>query len=123
MFFGIGGNNYADLLEDNLPNLLEDFPLNIRRTMWFQYDGALSHNSSRRVRHYLNTQFTNSWIGPARSLDLNPLDFFVELFEKFYLPRSVESLKDLKEKLYCAVGNITSKMLQLCLIHRVNVCI
>lgn len=129
----VGGNDYADFLEENLPNLLEDFPLNIRRTMWFQHDGAPPHNS-RRVRNYLDTQFPNSWIGrggpvawPARSPDLNPLDFFLWSFLKSFIYQDpVESLEELEEKLHCAVGNITPEMLQLTqqsLIHRANACI
>ena len=46
------------------------------------HDGAPTH-FSRVVREYLNVRLREKWIGrggpiqwPARSLDLNPLDFF-----------------------------------------------
>lgn len=77
------GDNYVEFLIENLPDVLEDLPLHIRETMWFQHDGAPPHNS-RHARHYLNTNFQNSWIGrggpiawPARSPDLNRLDYFL----------------------------------------------
>lgn len=77
------GNNYADFLQHNLLDLFEDFPLNIYKNTWFQYDGA-PPRYMLRVRRYLDVQFPNSWIGrsgpvawPARSLDLNPLDFIL----------------------------------------------
>ncbi|EZA52871.1 hypothetical protein X777_07689 [Ooceraea biroi] len=51
--------------------------------MWFQHDGAPAH-FSLNVRQYLDQRFLNRWIGrggpvawPARSPDLNPLDFFL----------------------------------------------
>lgn len=51
--------------------------------MWFQHDGAPPHFSVD-VRNHLNATFHGRWIGrgsrtpwPARSPDLNSLDFFV----------------------------------------------
>jgi hypothetical protein len=53
------------------------------RDMWFQHDGAPAHFSAQTQQH-LNTQFPDRWLGrsgpvswPARSPDLNPLDFFL----------------------------------------------
>ena len=74
---------YADFLENSLPGLLEDIPLNIRRNMLFRQDGATPH-FALRVRAILNRQLPNRWIGrggpiqwPARSPDLNVLDFYL----------------------------------------------
>ncbi|KMQ84872.1 hypothetical protein RF55_16973 [Lasius niger] len=73
---------YLQFLQHVLPDLLEDVPLNIRRDMWFQHDGTPPH-FSLDVREYLDQNFPNRWIGredpiawPARSPDLNPLNFF-----------------------------------------------
>ncbi|CAF4928630.1 unnamed protein product [Pieris macdunnoughi] len=73
---------YLDFLQNHLPNLLEDVPLTILRDMWFQQDGCPAHYS-RLVRNHLNEEYPDRWIGrggtiswPARSPDLNPLDFF-----------------------------------------------
>lgn len=77
----LNGLNYREHLV-NLPNLLDDLPLAIRRDMWFMHDGAPPH-FSLDVRNHLNVNFPNRWIGrgndapvnwPPRSPDLTPLD-------------------------------------------------
>ena len=76
------GHSYMMFLQNVLFQLLEDVPLAIRRGMWYQHDGAPAHYYAG-ARHFLDAQFTNRWIGrngpvawPARSPDMNPLDFF-----------------------------------------------
>jgi len=71
------GEAYLRFLQEELPRLLEDVPLN------FQHDGAPPH-SSREVTNFLNYRFAEQWIGrggphnwPARSPDLSPLDYCV----------------------------------------------
>lgn len=66
-----------------MPVLLEDVPLRARETLIFQHDGAPPHYT-RRVREILDERFPDKWIGrggpitwPARSPDLNVLDYFV----------------------------------------------
>jgi hypothetical protein len=70
-------------LDAELPNLLEDISLVFRINDWFQHDGTPPH-FSRRAREILDQQYPDRWIGrggprnwPARSPDLNPLDFFL----------------------------------------------
>ena len=79
----LNGENYLQFLQEELPELLEDVPLDVRRRMWFQHDGAPAH-STRIVRDWLDQRFPGRWIGrggpvswPLRSPDLNPLDFFL----------------------------------------------
>lgn len=79
----LNGRNYRRFLEDNLPILLEDVPILMRNRMWFMHDGAPAHFSVL-AREYLNQNFNNRWIGrggteswPARSPDLNSLDYFL----------------------------------------------
>lgn len=74
---------YHAFLRDILPELMEDIPLEVRRNMWFQHDGAPPHFSNN-VRDFLNDTYGRRWIGrggpvnwPPRSPDLTPLDFFV----------------------------------------------
>ena len=74
---------YADFLLDELPLLLEDVPLDTRRQLIFQHDGAPPHYS-RQARQRLDEIFPGRWIGrggpnqwPARSPDLTPLDFYL----------------------------------------------
>ena len=70
-------------LQRVLPELLEDVPLAVRERIWIQHDGAPPHFSVD-VRNHLNAVFPDRWIGrggpipwPARSPDLNPLDYFL----------------------------------------------
>lgn len=77
------GPIYLNFLEEILPELLEDVPLDIRQQMWLQHDGAPAHFSVA-VRAHLNETFGGRWIGrggpvawPPRSPDLTPLDFFL----------------------------------------------
>lgn len=78
----LNGHNF---LVNQLPVLLEDVPIDLRRHMWFMHDGAPAH-FSLIVRNWLSQPFNYGlhWIGrdgpvawPARSPDLNPLDFFL----------------------------------------------
>jgi hypothetical protein len=78
----LNGAGYLNFLQNHLPEVLEEVPLNIRQRMWFQHDGAPAHNAII-ARHHLNHEFPRRWIGrgsefpwPARSPDLNPLDFY-----------------------------------------------
>lgn len=77
------GETYHHFLENELPLLLEDVPIIIRRRMWFMHDGAPPHFSVI-VREFLNNVFPDHWIGrgsphpwPPRSPGHNPLDFCV----------------------------------------------
>ena len=77
------GEVYLRFLQEELPHLLEDVPLNKRGCVCFQHNRAPPH-SSREVRNFLNSRFPGWWIGrgsphnwPARSPDLSPLDYCV----------------------------------------------
>ncbi|XP_039309087.1 uncharacterized protein LOC120358566 [Solenopsis invicta] len=79
----LNGVSYVEFLSENLPDFLEDVPLADRNKIIFQQDGAGPHNA-RVVTNFLNEQFPDRWMGrygpirwPARSPDLNPLDFFL----------------------------------------------
>jgi hypothetical protein len=79
----LNAERYAEFIENDLPELLQDVPLCIRQSLIFQHDGAPAY-SSRRVKTILNTRFPERWIGrggpitwPARSPDMNVLDYFV----------------------------------------------
>jgi hypothetical protein len=81
------GDTYANSLQDELPAILVNVPLQ-RRRMYYQHDGAPPH-FSQVVRQYLNHKFPNRWIGrggiqnwPPRSPDLNPLDYHVRGYMK-----------------------------------------
>ena len=64
------GPLYRMFLEDVLPRLLEDVPLDIHRTIWYQHDGAPAHYHAN-ARQLLDEVFSNRWIGrkgPSRGL-------------------------------------------------------
>lgn len=57
----VRGHSYLNFLENNLPDLLGDLPLNVRRNMWFQQDGAPAHREDGVVKH-LDERFPGRWI-------------------------------------------------------------
>lgn len=79
----LNGEKYRDILENELPTLLEDLSLEVRNIMWFQHDGCPAHYSLV-ARETLDRKFSDRWIGragpvnwPARSPDLTSPDFFL----------------------------------------------
>jgi hypothetical protein len=79
----LSGPAYSVFLQEVLQVLFEDVPPAVQSDMCFQHDGMPVHFSARTQQH-LNTQFSDRWLGrgspvslPVRSLDLNPLDFFL----------------------------------------------
>lgn len=77
----LNGEAYVQFLREVHPVLLEEVPLGVRRDMFFMHDGAPAH-FSQVARQHLTETYANQWIGrggpvnwPARSPDLNPLDF------------------------------------------------
>ncbi|XP_023313209.1 uncharacterized protein LOC111693200 [Anoplophora glabripennis] len=78
----LNGADYRQFLEEVLPELLEDVPLQVRENMYFMHDGAPAH-FSLVARQYLDDEYQDRWIGrggphpwPPRSPELNCLDFF-----------------------------------------------
>lgn len=85
-FFYDGSLNGLRYVREILGGLVDEFqvalPLSACARVWFQHDGAPPHSSSAACR-WLDGRFPEQWIGrggpvtwPARSPDLNPLDFF-----------------------------------------------
>ena len=56
------GDIYTNLLQHELPALLENVSLQTPQQMYYQHDGAPPH-FSQVVRQYLNHKFPNQWIG------------------------------------------------------------
>lgn len=74
---------YLQILREFLEPLIDDLPLRDLENIYFQQDGAPSHNAGIITR-FLNEQFGDNWLGnrgpvhwPARSPDMTPLDFYV----------------------------------------------
>lgn len=110
----LNGEVYLNFLVNHLPGLLENVPLQLRRNMFLQQDGAPPHNC-RIVFDYLNTHFPNHWIGthgpvswPPQSPDLTPDDFFLwgTLKNSVYKSRC-NNIEELKQKIIDACNNIS----------------
>ncbi|XP_003748606.1 uncharacterized protein LOC100908051 [Galendromus occidentalis] len=112
----LSGADYQRFLQNELVDLLDDFPLQLRREMIFMQDGAPAHNA-RDTMNILRNMFpgrvlaTNGDIKwPARSPDLTPLDFYLwgkvkdEVYHVSNLPYETE--EDLKAKVTEVIRNI-----------------
>lgn len=106
--------NYLVFLQQVLEDHLDDLPLDVWNAMWFQHDGAPPH-VGRLVREHLDARFPERWIGrfgpvawPARSPDLNPLDFFFwgRMDALVYEDGAAESEEDLIGRIVAAAGEI-----------------
>lgn len=115
----LNGRIYHDFLENELPVLLENVPLDIRQKIWFQQDGAPPHFSAN-VREWLDRNFNDMWIGrgaaiawPARSPDLTGMDFFLWGYVKDIVYRDTPTtVDDMKNRIRRAFASITQQMLQ-----------
>ena len=100
------GTKYVDFLSTRLHEILEEVPVDIRLGMRFTHDGAPPH-SSRVARQFLNQHFANKWIGrggpvvwPARSPDLNPLDFHLSgHLKSIVYATSIENAEILRDRI------------------------
>ncbi|KAL6421387.1 hypothetical protein ACFW04_011812 [Cataglyphis niger] len=110
---------YVDFLTENLPDFLEDVSLFERNEIVFQQDGAGPHNA-RIVTNYLNEHFPGCWMGrygpirwPARSPDLNPLDFFLWGYCKEVIYKTLpEDIEELETRLRHAIWNVDEKIME-----------
>lgn len=107
----LNGAGYLELLQRQIGDMVSQ--LNEANLIW-QQDGAPVHNIAA-VREFLNDNY-GTWIGrggtiswPARSPDLNPLDFFLwgHLKQVIY-EMGGNSLEELKNKIRTEVENLNS---------------
>lgn len=130
------GENYLDFLQNTLPELLEDLPLQLRRDMWFMQDGAPPH-FSLNVRNHLNEQYPHKWIGrgndapvnwPPRSPDLTPMDYFLWGHLKSTVFREpVENEEQLWQRIQDAINNLRGdeevmERIHFNFLRRINLC-
>lgn len=129
----LDGVTYRQFLEDRIPDLLEDRPLQRRAVMLFQHDGAPAHFSAR-TRQFLNERFPDRWIGrggpiawPPRSPDLNPLDYCLwGLIKEFVYKDPPNSLEALEVKIVEATATVTPEIVRAAigqLVQRCRLCL
>jgi hypothetical protein len=106
------GDIFANFLQDELPALLENVPLQTWQQMFYQHDGAQPH-CSLVLRQYLNHEFPNQWIGhgseqnrPPQSLDLNLLDYHVWGYMKTIVYTHKVNMRELLQQILSAARSI-----------------
>jgi len=98
-----------------VPAFLEHVPLQTRRQMGYQNDGAPPH-FSQVVRQYLTHRFPNRSIGPGgaqnwppRSADLNPSDYHVWGYMKAMVyAHKVNTREELLQQIHSAARSINN---------------
>jgi hypothetical protein len=107
-------------LDAELPNLLEDIPLVFRINVWFQHDSAPPHFS-----RWIGCGGPRNW--PARSPDLNPLDFFLWGYVKNVVYRHpIDTEEKLRGRIQEAFATITPEMVtnsKRSLLRRARLCL
>lgn len=113
------GGTYLGLIQNVIPELLEDVPLAYLSNLYYQHDGCPAHYS-RAVQEYLNMQFGDRWIGrngpvawPPRRPDLTPLDFFLVTNKKACLYRRGSQSRPIKRKIILAFNVVKSDTKQI----------
>ena len=102
----LNGDGYLQFLQEDLPGLLENVVLAVRRDMWYLHDGAPPHFRND-VREYLTATYHHRWVGrggpvawPPRSPDLNPLDFYLwGHFKSLVYHTEVQNHQDLLQRI------------------------
>ncbi|KAJ4448427.1 hypothetical protein ANN_10443 [Periplaneta americana] len=124
-----------NFLENTIPHVLEDTPLNNRQHIHFLHDGAPAH-FNRTARRYLDRRFPARWTGrsgpiawPPRSPDLNPLDFYLWGHLKLLVYSSpVPDLESLRNRIVACSEDIRNTpgvwdRVRRSMRHRCEVCI
>lgn len=102
----LNGASYLHFLRNEFQEMLNEFPLEIRSRMWFMHDGAPPHITCD-VRTHLSDLFPQRWIGrygpiawPARSPDLNVMDYFVwGTLKSIVYVTPVNNVEELRQKI------------------------
>lgn len=116
----LNGKSYLQFLQNVVMPAL--YALELNYNVMFMHDGCPAH-STVPVTQYLNNVFRDNWIGrfgpqkwPARSPDLNPLDFFYWGFMKNTVfnnqEEPVTNLEELRNKILTVSATITVDMLR-----------
>lgn len=110
---------YLNLLRTVVEDFLDNLPLNLRRSCWYQLDGAPAH-CTQDVSQELTAMFEDRWIRrlgpwnwPARSPDLTPLDFYLwgRIKQQVY-QTPVNTREELEARVRAAFDNLSPREVQ-----------
>jgi hypothetical protein len=108
----IGGAQYRNFLQETIPILMDDLPLNVRQDMWYNFDGAPAH-FTRPMRDRLKHNFPGGLIGrggpvtwPARSPYFTTLNFLWGGMKENVYDTEVEDSEDLLRRIRIAAEDI-----------------
>lgn len=116
----LDANRYLDFLNNEISELLGDLPLALRAQMYYHHDGAPPHNG-RNVVAFMNNEYPGRWLGtngpipwPARSPDLNPLDFFVwgHVKNRVYTFQPPNTINELRNRIRNAFAEIDGRQVR-----------
>jgi len=127
------GEAYLNLLQNELPEMLENINLHTVQNMWIQQDGAGAH-CARIVTNFLNHRYSQRWIGrngfitwPPRSPDLTSPDFYLWGYLKNTIYERVPTTpEDLKQRITETCRNIPTEILRKTIVEfrrRIQLCI
>jgi len=115
----LNGEKYLELLQTDMSDQLET--VDVGTELWFMQDGCPAHNYHPATT-YLRNCFPGKVIGtheqplswPARSPDLNPLDFFLwgHISSSIYKTAPFPDVATLQNAIEECCGKITSQQLQ-----------
>jgi hypothetical protein len=109
------GDIYANFLQDELPALLDNIPLQTRWQMYYQHDRTPPHYN-QVIRQYVNHKFPNWWTGSGgtqnwspRPPDLNPFDYHVWGYMKAMVyAHKVNTREELFQRILSAARSINN---------------
>lgn len=121
----LNGIQYAQFLRNHLSALMEEIPLDTRAGMWYMHDGAPPH-FSLPAREVLNEKFQNRWIGrggsvtwPARSPDLNPMDYyFWGHLKSLVYSTPINTVEQLIDRIFVHAGDLRNDIQTLFRVQR-----
>lgn len=111
---------YLHYLLTAIEDKLDDLPLAVLQSMWYQQDGAPPHNANV-VINYLQQKFANRIIStrsvvawPPRSPDLTPLDFYLwgYIKDQVYGQENYNTLEELQQAVQRAFDAIDRRTLR-----------
>lgn len=110
---------FLEILRNFVSEFLDELPLSMSTTAYYQLDGAPAH-SSHEVSEELNAMFGNRWIGrrsslfwPPRSPDLTPLDFYLwGRIKNIVYESPIESKEDLKRRVEDAFHSLKGEEIE-----------